>query len=83
MCSVGLIGQKNVCFGARNYMKKLFYLSLCNSKEIAREGNGEMGLTGLAVPFGTLMYFYQKDVLVSKVFVSTRKIFLKKIQQKL
>lgn len=54
VCSVGLIGQKNVCFGARNHMKKSLHLSLYNSKEIARESNGEMGLVGLAVPFGTL-----------------------------
>lgn len=40
-----------------------------------------MGLVGLAVPFGTLtMYFYHKNVFISKVFISTRKIFLKKIR---
>lgn len=35
-------------------MKKWLYLSLYNSEEIAREGNGETRLVGLSIPFGTL-----------------------------
>lgn len=46
--------------------------SLFNSGEIAGEGDGEMGLVGLADVFLSLKCF------TSKAFISTRKVFSRK-----